>query len=181
MQPGSWGNPWADVGALQTQSEQFLGPQGQQNLTGGQRNLGSVANYDLGILSGNRNQILATESPEISSLLADYDRTRKAASQLQPRGGGRSALLNELPYKQVGDVNQLIQQARPRAAQQLAGVGAEQASIGLSEQELFSQNVGTTLSYLLGKGGLDLEKQQLNGQLGQAIGQAAMMALMAAG
>lgn len=154
------------------QQQQFATPAGEANVTAAGGNLAQTADYEKGILSGDRSKILATEAPEISSLLSSYDAARKSAGQLAPRGGGRSEILNELPYKEAGDVNKLIQKARPEAAAALEKTATAQGLLGESEQSLANQDVNQSLNFLLGKSGVQLQSAQLQGQSGAAIGQA---------
>lgn len=147
-------------------------PTGQQQVQAGVTNLGQVANYDLGILSGNRGTVLQTEAPEISSMLAGYDQSRKAAAQLAPRGGGRSQFLNEQPYKEAGDVNKLIQQARPQAAKDLTQVATQQATIGQQQEQLAAQDINNSLQFLLGKSEQQLNWAKFDAQQSSALGSA---------
>ncbi len=163
------------IGELQKQST-VAAPTGNAQVSAAASNLGQAGAYESGILSGDRSTVLATAAPEISSLLSAYDNSRKAAGQLTPRGGGRSQILNELPYKEAGDVNALVQKARPQAAQQLAKVGEAEGYLGATEQQLAQNDVNSSLSFLLGKAGVQLDWakfNQANSQdLGKAIGQA---------
>jgi hypothetical protein len=165
------------LGENQQQAQNTAQPVGNQNVGAASTNLGAAANYDLGILSGDRSQILATEAPEISSLLSSYDAARKSAGQLTPRGGGRSAELNELPYKEAGDVNKLVESARPEAARNLTQIANSQALLGEGEQQIASNDVQSSLSFLLGKAGVQLNEAQLQSQQGQLLGQSVGAAL----
>ena len=167
----SFANNLTLLGVNQEQN-QFAGPAGNAGVQAAQSNLNTAANYDLGILSGDRSKILATEAPEIGSILSSYDTARRAAGELTPRGGGRSETLNELPYKELGDVNKLIEKARPEAANDLSRVAGEQAVVGTSEQQLASSDVQNSLDFLLGKAGAQLNSAQLQGEQGASIGAA---------
>jgi hypothetical protein len=160
------------LGANQ-QQQQVAGPTGNANVGAATTSLGAAANYDLGVLSGDRSQILATQAPEISSLLSSYDAQRKAQGELNPRGGGRSAFLNEQPYKELGDVNKLVESARPEAAKNLTQVGEAQSYLGTQEQQVASADVQNSLNFLLGKAGVQLNYDQFNAQQQQALGSAA--------
>ena len=185
------------LGQNQQQNQGLLNPQGAANVTSASGNLDTaatqlknVAAYDTGILSGNRETVLATEAPEISSMLASYNQQRQAAGQLQPRGGGRSAFLNEQPYKELGDVNKLIESARPAAAKDLTsassaltGVANAESYLGTAEEQLAANNVSTSLNFLLGKSGVQLQSAQLTQQNGAALGAsiAQLLPLLTAG
>ena len=168
-QSKTFANNLALLGYSQQQTD-LANPVGNANVVGASGSLSTAANYDLGILSGDRSKVLATEAPEISSLLSSYDAARKSAGQLTPRGGGRSATLNELPYKEAGDVNKLVQQARPEAAKNLTQVAGAQTYLGTAEQSQASSDVNNSLQFLLGKAGVQLDQAKLQGEQGQALG-----------
>jgi hypothetical protein len=182
-QSSSFANNLYLLGLNQAQ-QQFATPTGQQAVTDASANLSKAAQYDTGLLSGDQSTVLSTAAPEISSLLTSYDNSRKAAGELTPRGGGRSEILNELPYKEAGDVNKYIQQVRPQAAKDLTQVATAQDYLGLEQEQLASADVNNSLNFLLGKAGIQLDQAKLAGEQGQALGQsvgaAAQMALMAA-
>ena len=172
----SYANNLTLLGVDQAQAN-VANPVGNTNVLNASSNLATAANYDLGILSGDRSKILATEAPEISSLLSSYDAARKSSGELAPRGGGRSAYLNELPYKEAGDVNKLVEQARPAAAKNLTQTADAQAYLGESEQQTVANGVNSSLQFLLGKAGVQLNSAQLQSQQGAGIGEALGQAL----
>ncbi len=175
-QSNSFANNLSLLGYNQKQTD-TANPVGNSTVKNASGNLETAASYDLGILSGDRSKVLATEAPEISSLLSSYDAARKSAGQLNPRGGGRSQILNELPYKEAGDVNKLVQEDRPRAAKDLTGVAEAQTYLGGQEQNLAANDVNSSLQFLLGKAGVQLDQAKLQSENGQQIGQAIGQAL----
>jgi hypothetical protein len=174
-QSSSFSNNEYLLGVNQAQQQQAT-PLGQQNITGATQNLAQAGKYQSDILSGNRETVLGAQAPEISSLLTSYDTARKSAGQLTPRGGGRSQILNELPYQEAGQVNQVIQKARPEAAKGLTQTAEAQGYIGATEQQIAAADVSNSLQFLLGKSAQQLNWAQFDAQqsaaLGQAIGQA---------
>jgi hypothetical protein len=171
-QAGTFANNLSLLGYNQNQAD-VAGPLGNAEAGAAATNLGTVSNYDNSILSGNRTTVLSAEAPEIGSILSGYDTARKASAELAPRGGGRSASLNELPYKEAGDVNKQIEKARPQAAQQLTQVAGEQAGLGTAEQGIAASDVNSSLDFLLGKAGAQLDWANLDIAQGQQIGQLA--------
>src|SRR5213592_1781670 len=96
------------------------------------RTYGPVMDYWSRILSGNRGEMTSALAPEIEQIGQGYGTQTQAAANLMPRGGGRATLLSQLPYQQMGDIQRLMQTARPQAAQGLlqAGQSAIQGGIG---------------------------------------------------
>jgi hypothetical protein len=171
------GEPSGPTGAnnltlLGYNQDQIVGTQavGNSLVSSAESGLGDVQNYETQILSGNRGDILSAEAPEISSLLTSYDSQRKAQAELQPRGGGRSATLNEQPYKELGDVNKLIESARPQAAQQLTQTASAEGYLGAEEQGIAANDVSTSLNFLLGKTEVQIDAAKFQGEQGQALG-----------
>src|SRR5947208_1730502 len=95
---------------------------GVSDLRGGRLGLGESAKYYEGILSGDRQKALETVAPEAGSILSAYDTAKRAASEFSPRGGGRNAALQELPYRESGDITSLLQKVRPEAAKELTAI-----------------------------------------------------------
>lgn len=107
------------------QQAQQQGAQSSKSLLGmGTGALQQPINYWSSLLSGNRGQMTAALAPDINKINEGYTANRQAAAQLTPRGGGRASLLQGLPYAQQRDITTLFQQARPMAAQSMAGAGA---------------------------------------------------------
>jgi len=170
-QSQSWNNNLFLLGQLQNQTG-VTTPTGATNVENATGNLGQAAQYESQILSGDRSTVLSAAQPELSSLLSSYDSARRAAGQLQPRGGGRSQILNELPFREAGAANELIQRVRPQAAKELTATASAQGYLGAEEQSLSQQAISTSLSFLLGKAGIQLDSARLQGEQGQALGAA---------
>ena len=122
--------------ALGMSNELF--PQGTQLMQLAGRSFNPVVDYWSRILSGDRGAALSGLAPEINQLNEGYDASRRAASELMPRGGGRATLLQNLPYQQNRDVSSILQLARPQAAGQLlaAGQGISNAGSGLIQNSI---------------------------------------------
>jgi hypothetical protein len=90
----------------------------------GQPSTQQPMNYWSSILSGNRGQMTSAMAPEASRIGEGYRAAGQASAALNPRGGPSTNFLAEQPYQQQRDISTLFQQARPQAAQQLAGSGS---------------------------------------------------------
>lgn len=70
-------------------------------------------------------------SPEISSITGQADQNRKQQSAMgTARGGGTDAINQQQQQNTQGQISQLINQARPQAAQQMQGIGAQELGTG---------------------------------------------------
>lgn len=85
------------------------------------------------LLKGDRTAVMGAFAPEISSLTSLYDTGRKTAEEFAPRGGGRGAALEELPFKEAGDIEKLVAGARQEGATGVANIGAMLGQLGLGE------------------------------------------------
>lgn len=90
-------------------------------------------NFFQALLSGDRNAILNAISPEVDTLTSQYQTGRKTAEQFAPRGGGRAAALEELPTRQAGDINKLVQGARLTGASGVTSIAQLLGNLGLGE------------------------------------------------
>jgi hypothetical protein len=94
---------------------------------------GGPLNFFQALLSGDRNAILAALNPEVDSLTSQYDTGRKTAEEFAPRGGGRGAALEELPFRKAGDINKLVSGARLTGASGVESIASLLGNIGTSE------------------------------------------------
>lgn len=114
----------------------FLG-QGKDIIGKGLRTIDPALNYWNQILKGDRASTLSFLSPEINQITGGFEAARQASRALYPRGGASSAqqrrISEELIPSQIGG---LLATSRPRAAQQVAGIGAGLSQIGLQTGQL---------------------------------------------
>ena len=145
-----------NVPGLLQKGNQFLGDASQ--------NLGGAANFYKTILGGDRNAIMQLLSPQVSTVLSQYDNAANAVRQFAPRGGGATATLAAIPFQKAGVAGSAFQSVLPGAAAGLAGVGGQQGGLGL----------GAT-SAAMGGGELGLQLQKLReeqmGTAGKGFGQ----------
>lgn len=95
--------------------------------------LESTRSFFQALLSGDRNTIMSLLTPEISSLSSQYDTGRKAGEEFAPRGGGRAAALEALPFQKAGQIEQLVSGARATGAQGVTQIDQLLSDIGLGE------------------------------------------------
>jgi hypothetical protein len=132
-------------------------------------------NFFQQLLSGDRSTVMSALSPEISSLTASYDTGRKTSEEFAPRGGGRAAQLEELPFKEASDVEQLVSGVRQTGAAGVSEIGQMLAQLGLGEMGVSSSTAASTFQQL------ETSKENVQAQ-GAAAGQAVggLIALLAA-
>jgi hypothetical protein len=106
------------------------GTQGTSALSTGLGGTGTAMDYWSKILSGNPAAIMSVMSPEVQAVQGQYRGAQQQANMFAPRGGGRSAMMAQLPMQQAGTIGNIISQARPMAASNLAQTGLGMGGIG---------------------------------------------------
>lgn len=91
---------------------------------------GTAMDYWSKILSGNPAAIMQAMSPEVQAAQAQYRGAQQQANMFAPRGGGRSAMMAQLPMQQAGTISNILAQARPGAAANLAQTGLGMGGLG---------------------------------------------------
>lgn len=106
------------------------GTSGTSALNTGIGGTGTAMDYWTKILSGNPAAIMSVMSPEVQAAIAQYKGAQTQADTFAPRGGGRSSLMAQLPFQRAGTVSNIISQARPMAATNLAQTGLGMGGLG---------------------------------------------------
>jgi hypothetical protein len=118
--------------------------QGNQQLSQGNQNTGSAANFDNQILNGNRSSIMSALSPQISSITGQANQARKQQANLgTARGGGVNAGDQQMQQQEQGAISNVVGGAQPAAAKDLAQIGAGQTSAGGNLLGLGANAAGT--------------------------------------
>jgi hypothetical protein len=99
------------------------------------------ADYYTGVLKGGPAAMEAI-APEVAATRAGYEQARTNISQFGPRGGGRSATLMELPFRQQGDITNLLATARREAAGALPEVAQVMTQMGMGRASLAEIQIG---------------------------------------
>lgn len=92
------------------------------------RSYSPVADHFSRLLSGNRASTMEALSPEVQRINSGYQQTQQNASNLMPRGGGRSAFFSQLPFERNRDITNLLSTSRGRGAEGLLNTGNAAAS-----------------------------------------------------
>src|SRR5207245_2627957 len=85
------------------------------------------------LLSGDRQEMLQAVAPEVNAIRGQGATGRRALSQFAPRGGGTTAALAEEPFRESGQITNLLNTVRPEAAKGLTQLGALLGNLGVSE------------------------------------------------
>lgn len=96
-------------------------------------------NYFKAALGGSQEQLQGLLGPEVSTVLSQYDNAAKTAAELGPKGGGRTAVLAEAPFKKAAAYGQALSGARSGAAKELADIGGKEASLGSQQEQIRNQ------------------------------------------
>ena len=108
-------------------------------VTAGLATLQGPKSYLQGVLGGSQEQTEGLLSPEVSTILGQYDNAAKTASELGPRGGGRTATLAEAPFKKVAAYGTALAGAKKTALDELPKIGEAEAGIGNTQEQLTNQ------------------------------------------
>lgn len=142
-------------------------PEGKKLTSEAEAGFQPVLDYYKKLLTGNRAEMMSTLAPEIGAITDEYNQAKKNIGTFTPRGGGQTALLSELPFKQMGDIQKLIQTVRPQAAQglsqtagQVGGLAGQVTGEGLQAGQLSLNAIADQINALLGKSAQDIPLQQ---------------------
>src|SRR5665213_881656 len=133
-----------------------------------------ASDYYSTVLHGGQDATRSLLGPDVSTILGQYDQASKAAAELGPKGGGRTAVEAEAPFQKAGAYGKLLAGAKSTAAQGLAGIGASQTAAATARR---GQNVSTLGTVVSGSSeqqkllyGQNQQNAQAYGQLGNGIG-----------
>lgn len=133
-------------------------PEGQKLLGQAESTLQQPIDYWSKLLGGDRAEMMSAVAPEAKTIMNQYDSAKNNISKFTPYGGGQTSLLSELPFKEAGDIQTLIQKLRPAAAGELGQLGAEQGKLsgqitneGLTSAGQAGDSFSSMLDALLGQ------------------------------
>lgn len=121
--------------------------EGNQNIQAGAGTLGEAGSTAASAgkdykaaANGSMEDLQKMYNPQISTVMSQYDNAAKQASSMGPRGGGRTGMMAELPFKKAAAAGGIISQARAaapagevNAAQTQGGIGQAMGALGTSE------------------------------------------------
>jgi hypothetical protein len=167
---GALGNKLAGRGRTGSAStDSLLTPEIQEFIRRSQTTpaLEAAEGYYTRALGGDRQRLQELLGPEIKTVLSQYDTAAQTAAELNPRGGGRTQVMAEIPFQKAAAYGQQLAGARAGAADKLAAIGSGKAS---REGSLAQTLIGART----GQSQLEFQKQQARneqlGKIGSAIG-----------
>ena len=98
------------------------------------------------LLSGDRNAIMSALSPEISTLSSQYNTGEQTAEEFAPRGGGRAATLESLPFQKAGQIETLVEGAQSEGATGETNIAQLLGELGLNEESLGFSGTGAAFN-----------------------------------
>ena len=156
--------PGVSSGSKQQYLTDVLGTAGTNALQSGSKVLGPSLDYWQNLLKQpTRQSILERVGPAVSSVVSQYDVGKRQVSQ-QPRGGGTSATLANLPFQESGAITGLLETELrqvqdvlgPEAATQIGDIGKFIDTLGLSELGLSSESLSSLIQAQLTRRGQNL-------------------------
>jgi hypothetical protein len=151
-QQGSQMASWAQ-GQAQNMLPQSLDMmnKGMGTLDQSLKDLDPIQRFYQQLASGNRGEMMGAMEPQISQMQQGYGNQMKTGSELNPRGGARASTMAEMPYQQMGLIQQLMNAARQQGFQGLQSLAGQQAQIG-SQQAGIGQGLMGGATSLFGSG-----------------------------
>ncbi len=167
-----------DTGTAGANFMNAYGKTGATALNSGLNHIAPVANWFQTILNGNKAATLNQMQPQIQQVQGGQRTALNTANTLNPRGGGRSSTLFDLPFEAQKEIAGQYAGARAGAPAGLQGAATTEGALGASAGELGSTygQVGTQANNNLLNYGLEQQKQaqvqavQQGGLFGKLIG-----------
>lgn len=126
------------------------------------------------VLGGDQESTRSLLGPDVDTVLSQYDNAAKAAVNLGPRGGGRTAILAEAPFKKAGVYGNILGQAKTTAAQGLTTIGGQKQAASTARRGQDVSELSVLTSGQESADRLAYEKETANnkayGDLGSGIG-----------
>lgn len=157
------GGPGGGGGMLPVDASKNPAPAVNPAVTSGLNTLQGPKNYLQSIMGGSQETAEGLLGPEVSTVLGQYDNAAKTAAELGPRGGGRTAILAEAPFKKAAAYGTALNGAKKTALEELPKIGESEAQIGNTQEQLTNQ-------FKLGQSNVNAEQNRniLTGQAAQS-------------
>lgn len=152
------------LATAQTQASQFATGQAESILP-------NVGNFLNTLVSGDTNAIMGLLQPQISSLSQQYAQAETASAEFAPRGGGRTAAVEEAPFQEANQISTLVNTERQNAVGEAGQLGLGELSGGTTAAATASSSLETAQS----QANEAVQQQQ---QAGESIG--ALLSLLVA-
>lgn len=121
----------------------------------GQGGADDLMSYFRKIFSGDREESYRATSEQTGTVTDQYDTAYQAVLQKGPRGGGRTSAAANLKGMEAGKVSEIIDSARPQAAQGLQALISSLLGASANESQISAGSLSSALSSLLQKEAAD--------------------------
>jgi hypothetical protein len=101
------------------------------------------------LLSGDRQKMLETVAPTVNSMIRQFREAQGRVSEEMPRGGARSLLQSELPFREASAITELLQKLQPEAAGRIEQLATERGALGLNLMPGQTGATGQLLDYAM--------------------------------
>ncbi len=168
------GNPEDDFTSLLTKQSQGLQSQGTELAGQGGQTIQPLIQYLQGIFGSNPSGVLDATKSQRGRVIDQYDAARKALAEFGPRGGGTTSASANSYTSEANALNEITSDAQSEARGLTAQLGTQLTGLGLSAEQLASQDLESVIRTILGRESLDTEKRGQNlaalSGLGEALG-----------
>jgi hypothetical protein len=148
--------------------------EGQATSAEGDTALSPAMNYLKSILSGDPSAMLAATQPERGRVIDQYDTARRNTAAFGPRGGGTTGALAGSRFQQASSLSDITSGARRDAVKSETELGVNLKQLGLSQEALATQDLGTVINSILSTQELGIQKRgqttAMLGGFGEAAG-----------
>lgn len=134
---------------------------GKKALKHGRQDLEQVGEFFKTLLTGDKQAVTQTLSPEIEATRSQYDAAKRNLAEFAPRGGGQVSAIGNLQAGEASQIGNLYTGARQRGAEGLAGIGSALGSLGIASESLATESIGKVLQGLLSEQGIKLGELEL--------------------
>jgi len=183
LRPAETGRLWTGGKDWSTASMTELGKIAERGFGAGTRAVGRAEEawepalgFLKALLYGDQEAVSQAIGPARSRIISQYDAARKQIAEFAPRGGGRSELLAELPFRQAGEIGRLTQEARTEAAKELTDLGSLYAQLSGQQLGLAESATGRALMAALAKREQERTRKT---EMGKSLG--TLLAIMVGG
>ena len=156
-----------------TQSAQAQRSQGTELRTLGTEAIGPALKYLSDLVGADPQALMDATRQERGRVIDQYDTARRAISQFGPRGGGTTSALAESRFAQAESLADITSSARRDAVSNLSQLGPQLTALGLTADQLASQDINSIINAVLTREGFDVQKRGQNMEAASAAGEAA--------
>jgi hypothetical protein len=154
-----------------------LGTMGTTSLQGSTRDMQSIMNQLQKIMGGGQAGLEAV-APQVNTVASQYQSGRRAAAELSPRGGGRTAALSDTGFSEMRDIQNMMFKEQGQARGLAGSLAESMANLGLGETSTAAGMAEAAANIASGHAA---QQAKSDAAMGQGIGQLLGLMMMAGG